>query len=126
MTGPCESGSGMAGMKVVVVGGGIVGLSAAWALMRAGHQAVVLEQGTVPNPLGSSCDEHRMTRLFYPEPTGYGAMVPEAMAAYETLWSDLGERIIAKPEFSDCRAKAATGSMRRCRRSDATVTSSSD
>ncbi|MEX2297268.1 MAG: FAD-dependent oxidoreductase [Dongiaceae bacterium] len=79
-------------MKVVIVGGGIVGLSAAWALMRAGHQAVVLEQGTVPNPLGSSYDEHRMTRLFYPEPSGYGAMVPEAMEAYETLWGDLGER----------------------------------
>ncbi|MEX0808358.1 MAG: FAD-dependent oxidoreductase [Dongiaceae bacterium] len=80
-------------MKVVIVGGGIVGLSAAWALVRAGHQPVVLEQDTVPNPLGSSYDEHRMTRLFYPEPTGYGAMVPEAMAAYETLWGDLGERL---------------------------------
>ncbi|MEX2200873.1 MAG: FAD-dependent oxidoreductase [Dongiaceae bacterium] len=79
-------------MKVIVVGGGIVGLSSAWALMRAGHQPVVLEQGTVPNPLGSSFDEHRMTRLFYPEPSGYGAMVPEAMEAYETLWADLGER----------------------------------
>ncbi|MDZ4736544.1 MAG: FAD-dependent oxidoreductase [Rhodospirillaceae bacterium] len=79
-------------MKVVIVGGGIVGLSTAWALMRAGHQPVVLEQGTAPNPLGSSYDEHRMTRLFYPEPSGYGAMVPEAMEAYDTLWADLGER----------------------------------
>jgi sarcosine oxidase len=78
-------------MRVIIVGGGIVGLSTAWALMRDGHQPVVLEQGSVPYALGSSYDEHRMTRLFYPEPQGYGAMVPAAMEAYETMWRDLGE-----------------------------------
>ena len=33
-------------MRVIVVGAGVVGLSAAWALSRAGHEPVVLDQGT--------------------------------------------------------------------------------
>lgn len=80
-------------MHVLIVGAGIAGLATAWALGRAGHDPVVLEQGPVPNPLGSSVDEHRMTRFFYPEPSGYGAMVEEARAAYETMWADLGEAL---------------------------------
>lgn len=78
-------------MRVLIVGAGIAGLSTAWALSRTGHQPVVLEQGPVPNPLGSSVDEHRMTRFFYPEPDGYGAMVEAARAAYDEMWTDLGE-----------------------------------
>jgi glycine/D-amino acid oxidase-like deaminating enzyme len=80
-------------MRVVIVGGGIAGLCTAWALRRGGHEPVVLEQGPVPNPLGSSFDEHRMTRFFYPEPSGYGAMVEKARADYELLWADLGETL---------------------------------
>ncbi len=80
-------------MRVVIVGARIAGLSTAWALSRAGHVAVVLEQGPVPNPLGSSVDEQRMTRFFYPEPSGYAAMVESARAAYEPMWRDLGETL---------------------------------
>ncbi len=42
-----------------------MGLCAAWALERRGHEVTVFDQGPVPNPLGSSVDQHRMTRLFY-------------------------------------------------------------
>ena len=80
-------------MRVLIVGGGIAGLSTAWALARGGHESRVLEQGPVPNPMGSSVDEHRMTRFFYPEPSGYAAMVESARAAYDALWRDLGETL---------------------------------
>lgn len=80
-------------MRVVIVGAGIAGLSTGWALARAGHESVVLDQGPVPNKLGSSVDEHRMTRFFYPEPSGYAAMVESARAAYDLLWRDLGETL---------------------------------
>jgi glycine/D-amino acid oxidase-like deaminating enzyme len=77
-------------MRVIVIGGGIMGLCSAWALRRAGHEPVLYEQGPIPNPLASSCDEHRLTRFTYGAMTGYARMVHEAHAAWERLWTDLG------------------------------------
>ena len=59
--------------RVVIVGGGIVGLSVARAAVRGGHEAVLLEQGPIPNPRSASFDDHRMIpitplddhRMFY-------------------------------------------------------------
>jgi glycine/D-amino acid oxidase-like deaminating enzyme len=62
-------------MKVIVIGGGIMGLCTAWALRRAEHEPVLYEQGPIPNPLASSCDEHRLTRFTYGAMTGYARMV---------------------------------------------------
>jgi glycine/D-amino acid oxidase-like deaminating enzyme len=77
-------------MRVVVVGAGIMGLCTAWALRRAGHEPAVYEQGPIPNPLASSCDEHRLTRFTYGAMSGYARMVHEADAAWNRLWADLG------------------------------------
>lgn len=83
-------------MKILIVGGGIVGLSAAWALSRLGHEAVVFDQGPIPNPKAASYDQHRMIRLLYPGNPGYARMVLEAFGAWERLWDDLGA-----PYFAD-------------------------
>jgi sarcosine oxidase len=77
-------------MRVIIVGGGIVGLSSAWALVKRGHQVTVLEQGMIPNALGASGDHHRIIRRAYAAATGYGPMVSEAFAAWDALWADLG------------------------------------
>ena len=79
------------GMRVIVIGGGIMGLCTAWALCRAGHDPTLYDQGPIPNPLASSCDEHRLTRFTYGAMTGYARMVHDAHAAWEQLWGDLGE-----------------------------------
>ena len=78
-------------MRAIIVGGGIMGLCTAWALCRSGHEAVLYEQGPIPNPLASSYDEHRLTRFTYGAMTGYARMVHEAHAAWDRLWADLGQ-----------------------------------
>ncbi|WGF89983.1 NAD(P)/FAD-dependent oxidoreductase [Marinivivus vitaminiproducens] len=77
-------------MKVIVVGGGIMGLATAWGLHRRGHAVTVYEQGPIPNPLGSSGDQHRLIRYPYGDLTGYARMVRQAYEAWQLLWGDLG------------------------------------
>lgn len=79
----------------IVVGGGIYGLCTAWALARRGFQVTVLEAGSLPNPRGSSHDEHRIIRHAYGKLEGYARLMPAAFAVWDTLWSDLGVRHLA-------------------------------
>jgi glycine/D-amino acid oxidase-like deaminating enzyme len=83
-------------MKIGIVGAGIMGLSAAWALMKRGHAVSVFEQYAIPNPLGSSVDQHRLIRYPYGSDIGYTRMIDAAFGAWDRLWADLGERLYAE------------------------------
>jgi sarcosine oxidase/sarcosine oxidase subunit beta len=76
--------------KVLIVGGGIAGLSTAWALARRGVEVALFEQGPLPNPRCSSYDEHRITRHAYGRMEGYAHLMPEAFRVWERMWRDLG------------------------------------
>ena len=76
--------------KVLIVGGGIAGLSTAWALARRGVQVELFEQGQLPNPRASSFDEHRIIRHAYGMREGYAHLMPEAFRVWEQMWRDLG------------------------------------
>lgn len=82
-------------MNVTVVGAGIMGLGAAWALARHGHRVAVYEQYALPNPLGGSVDDHRLIRYPYGAARGYARMVTDAYAAWAQVWADLGETLYA-------------------------------
>lgn len=80
----------------LVLGGGIMGLSTAWALARAGHAVTVVDQDAIPNPRGSSTDHHRLIRHAYGAQAGYMRMVDDAFDAWDTLWDDLGETLFVQ------------------------------
>ena len=76
--------------KALIVGGGIAGLSTAWALARRGVQVELFEQGPLPNPRASSYDEHRIIRHAYGAMEGYAHLMPEAFRVWERLWQAIG------------------------------------
>ena len=71
-------------MKVAVVGAGIVGVSAARALARLGHEVVVHEQHKLFHTRGSSHGTSRIVRRAYADPF-YTAVMGEAYP----LWAEL-------------------------------------
>lgn len=75
----------------LVLGAGIMGLSAAWGLARQGYAVRIVEQDEIPNPRGSSVDHHRLIRHAYGAQAGYMRMVDPAYAAWDLVWRDIGE-----------------------------------
>lgn len=84
---------------VAVVGGGIAGLSSAWALAKRGVEVTLYEQGPIPNPLSASGDEHRIIRRAYGARAGYARRIDEAYDAWAELWDDLGHKHLVENGF---------------------------
>ncbi|MBM3645821.1 MAG: FAD-dependent oxidoreductase [Alphaproteobacteria bacterium] len=79
-------------MRTLIVGGGIAGLCTAWGLARLGHEVALFERGPLPQPLGSSFDQHRLIRHPYGDHEGYARMIDRAFEVWDLLWKDLGSR----------------------------------
>ena len=54
--------------EIVIVGAGVMGAATAYALARAGHEPVVLEQFELGHTRGSSHGRGRIFRLVYHDP----------------------------------------------------------
>ncbi|WP_376098883.1 FAD-dependent oxidoreductase [Roseomonas sp. CCTCC AB2023176] len=76
----------------LILGAGIMGLSTAFALDRAGWRVTVVEQDEVPNPRGASVDDHRLIRHAYGTQRLYARMVDDAYRAWDQVFDAVGER----------------------------------
>ncbi|MEP7026147.1 MAG: FAD-dependent oxidoreductase [Actinomycetota bacterium] len=79
--------------EFIVVGAGVLGLSAGRALTARGREAVVLEQATAGHPGSGSHGTCRIFRLGYPDP-GYVAMAAQSRELWRELESQAGQQIL--------------------------------
>jgi monomeric sarcosine oxidase len=82
-------------VEVAVVGSGLLGSAAAWALGARGVPAVLLEQFDLGHTRGSSHGATRIFRLAYPDPT-YVRMAVSALGAWARLQDDAGEQLLVR------------------------------
>jgi sarcosine oxidase len=79
--------------EVAVVGAGIMGSAAAYALARQGRDVVLLEQFRVGHNRGSSHGRSRIVRLAYPE-VEFVELAKEAMPGWRELERESGHELL--------------------------------
>jgi sarcosine oxidase len=79
--------------EVAVVGAGIMGAAAAYALARDGHDVLLLEQFQVGHEHGSSHGRSRIVRLAYPE-VEFVELAKEAFVGWRELEQESGQELL--------------------------------
>src|SRR5438034_9576880 len=64
--------------RIIVVGAGINGVTAAIELKKRGHQVVLVDPGAMPHPLAASTDISKAVRAAYGAYEEYTALADEA------------------------------------------------
>jgi monomeric sarcosine oxidase len=84
------------GARVIVVGGGTMGVASARSLAQRGHAVTVLERHEIVHDLGSHGGYTRVIRQAYHEGTGYVPLVREAEAQWLQLGDACGESLLVR------------------------------
>jgi monomeric sarcosine oxidase len=92
--------------SVIVVGGGIMGASAALALSRLGRQVTILDLGEAPNRQAASGDQLRTFRMTYGKDAFYTEMAAKAMPLWLDLCHQCSDKIFVQHGFLDLAVQA--------------------
>jgi sarcosine oxidase len=79
--------------RVTVVGAGVMGCAAAWALTARGADVTVVEQFDLDHTRGSSHGRTRIVRLAYPD-ASWVRLAQEAYAGWRELEAEGGEKLL--------------------------------
>jgi sarcosine oxidase len=102
--------------EVAVVGAGVNGLAAGWALQRAGHDVVVYEQFELGHARGSSHGRTRIFRLAYPE-AKWVRLAQKALGGWRELEAESGEELLVLNGLLELYRKGVVSSeaaLREC------------
>src|SRR4051812_12190579 len=97
--------------RVTVVGAGVMGCAAAWALTERGAEVTVLEQFDLDHVRGSSHGRSRIVRLAYPEPE-WVRLAEEAMAGWRELERQSGQALLGLYGLAELTASAELSAAR--------------
>jgi len=78
---------------ILIIGGGIFGLTAALELHARGHEVLVLDQGPLPHPLAASTDISKVVRVDYGADETYTALAERAREGWLRWNEELGEEL---------------------------------
>lgn len=92
------------GQKVVVVGAGINGITAAIELKRRGRSVTLIDPGPLPHPLAASTDISKAVRTAYGADEDYSALAARAISRWRkwneefgvTLYHEVGMMFVRK------------------------------
>ncbi|WP_334662725.1 FAD-dependent oxidoreductase [Streptomyces cyaneofuscatus] len=110
-------------LRVLVIGGGLMGAAAAWRLSVRGHEVTVLERFGPGHDRGSSYGSSRIFRLAYAEPS-YTELALRALPLWRRLEEESGQSVLTLtgavdhglPEAVERLAGVLAGAGRSARR----------
>jgi sarcosine oxidase len=102
--------------RVAIVGAGVMGCAAAWALTARGAEVTVYEQFELDHERGSSHGRTRIVRLSYPEES-WVRLARESMDAWRVLEAEAGTHLIdlyGIVELVSSRGVASASGLEAC------------
>src|SRR5262249_53137209 len=79
--------------KIIVVGAGINGVTAAIELRRRGHEVVLADPGPLPNPLAASTDISKAVRAAYGADEDYTELAERAIKVWRKWNQEFGTEL---------------------------------
>jgi glycine/D-amino acid oxidase-like deaminating enzyme len=79
--------------RILVVGAGVFGVTAALELRKRGHAVRLLDPGPLPHPLAASTDISKIVRLEYGADETYTALAEDALEGWRRWNRDLGDTL---------------------------------
>lgn len=86
-------------MRIVIVGAGINGVTAALELTRRGHEVVLVDPGPLPHPLAASTDISKAVRAAYGAAEDYTEMAERAIPLWRRWNVELGAEMYHETGF---------------------------